>query len=43
MTLSYAGEAIHVHDAGHLPDRDIARVTGATPSAWQLVQRQASA
>ena len=28
MTLAYAEEAIHVHDTGHLSDRDIARATG---------------
>jgi transcriptional regulator with XRE-family HTH domain len=32
MSLAYADEAIHVHDTGHLSDRDIARATGAAPS-----------
>lgn len=32
MTLAYAEEAIHVHDTGHLSDREIARATGAAPS-----------
>jgi hypothetical protein len=32
MSLAYAEEAIHVHDTGHLSDRDIARATGAAPS-----------
>jgi transcriptional regulator with XRE-family HTH domain len=32
MTLAYAEEAIHVHDTGHLTDREIARATGAAPS-----------
>jgi transcriptional regulator with XRE-family HTH domain len=32
MSLAYAEEAIHVHDTGHLTDRDIARATGAAPS-----------
>ena len=31
MTLAYAEEAIHIHDAGHLSDREIARATGAAP------------
>ena len=29
MTLAYAEEAIHVHDTGHLSDREIARATGS--------------
>ncbi|HSZ68849.1 MAG TPA: hypothetical protein VK756_00665 [Solirubrobacteraceae bacterium] len=32
MTLAHAEEAIHVHDTGHLSDREIARATGAAPS-----------
>jgi transcriptional regulator with XRE-family HTH domain len=32
MSFAYAQEAIHVHDTGHLSDRDIARATGAAPS-----------
>jgi transcriptional regulator with XRE-family HTH domain len=32
MTLAYAEEAIHVHETGHLSDREIARATGAAPS-----------
>lgn len=32
MATAYAEEAIHVHDAGHLSDREIARATGAAPS-----------
>ena len=32
MTPAYAEEAIHVHDLGHLSDREIARATGAAPS-----------
>jgi len=32
MTWAYAEEAIHVHDNGHLSDREIARATGAAPS-----------
>jgi transcriptional regulator with XRE-family HTH domain len=32
MATAYAYEAIHVHDIGHLTDRDIARATGAAPS-----------
>jgi hypothetical protein len=32
MAIAYAEEAIHVHDTGHLSDRDIARATGAAPS-----------
>jgi len=32
MTLAYAEEAIHIHDTGHLSDREIARATGAAPS-----------
>jgi hypothetical protein len=32
MTVAYAEEAIHVHDLGHLSDREIARATGAAPS-----------
>lgn len=32
MTIAYAEEAIHVHDLGHLSDREIARATGAAPS-----------
>jgi hypothetical protein len=32
MVLAYAEEAIHVHDTGHLSDRDIARATGAAAS-----------
>lgn len=32
MTAAYAEEAIHVHDLGHLSDREIARATGAAPS-----------
>lgn len=32
MTSAYAEEAIHVHDLGHLSDRDIARATRAAPS-----------
>ncbi|HWG08388.1 MAG TPA: hypothetical protein VN672_05210 [Solirubrobacteraceae bacterium] len=32
MALAYAEEAIHVHDTGHLSDREIARATGAAPS-----------
>ena len=32
MTSAYAEEAIHVHDLGHLSDREIARATGASPS-----------
>lgn len=32
MTTAYADEAIHVHDLGHLSDREIARATGAAPS-----------
>jgi len=32
MTHAYAEEAIHVHDLGHLSDREIARATGAAPS-----------
>lgn len=32
MTPVYAEEAIHVHDLGHLSDREIARATGAAPS-----------
>jgi hypothetical protein len=32
MTLAYAEEAIHVHDTGHLSDREIARATGAAAS-----------
>jgi hypothetical protein len=32
MTLAYADEAVYVHDAGHLSDRDIARATRAAPS-----------
>src|ERR1700684_2591180 len=33
MTLAYAEEAIHIHDTGHLSDREIGRATGAAPSA----------
>lgn len=33
MTHAYAEEAIHVHDLGHLSDREIARATGASSSA----------
>ena len=32
MTTAYAEEAIHVHNLGHLSDREIARATGAAPS-----------
>jgi transcriptional regulator with XRE-family HTH domain len=32
MATAYAEEAIHVHDTGHLSDREIARATGAAPS-----------
>src|SRR6202161_213003 len=32
MTLAYAEEAIHIHDTGHLSDREIGRATGAAPS-----------
>jgi transcriptional regulator with XRE-family HTH domain len=32
MITAYAEEAMHVHDAGHLSDREIARATGAAPS-----------
>ncbi|MGA9875157.1 MAG: hypothetical protein WBQ21_05040 [Solirubrobacteraceae bacterium] len=32
MALAYAEEAIHVHNTGHLSDREIARATGAAPS-----------
>lgn len=32
MATAYAVEAIHVHDIGHLSDRDIASATGAAPS-----------
>lgn len=32
MTTAFAEEAVHVHDLGHLSDRDIARATGAAPS-----------
>jgi transcriptional regulator with XRE-family HTH domain len=32
MATAYAHEAIHVHDTGHLTDRDIASATGAAPS-----------
>lgn len=32
MAAAYTEEAIHVHDLGHLSDRDIARATGAAPS-----------
>lgn len=32
MSFAYAEEAVHVHDTGHLSDRDIARATGAAPS-----------
>lgn len=32
MATAYADEAIHVHDTGHLTDRDIAGATGAAPS-----------
>jgi hypothetical protein len=32
MTTAYIEEAIHVHDLGHLSDREIARATGAAPS-----------
>jgi transcriptional regulator with XRE-family HTH domain len=32
MATAYAEEAIHVHDTGHLSDRDIASATGAAPS-----------
>lgn len=32
MSHAYADEAIHVHDTGHLSDREIARATGAAPS-----------
>jgi len=32
LTLAYAEEATHVHDIGHLSDREIARATGAAPS-----------
>jgi hypothetical protein len=32
MSAAYAEEAIHVHDTGHLSDREIARATGAAPS-----------
>jgi transcriptional regulator with XRE-family HTH domain len=32
MATAYADEAIHVHDTGHLTDRDIASATGAAPS-----------
>lgn len=28
MTLAYAEEAIHIHDTGHLSDREIARDWG---------------
>jgi hypothetical protein len=43
MTLAYAEEAIHIHDTGHLSDREIARATGAAPSTvreW-LARRRA--
>lgn len=32
MSSAHAEEAVHVHDTGHLTDRDIARATGAAPS-----------
>lgn len=32
MATAYAEEAIHVHDTGHLSDREIALATGAAPS-----------
>jgi hypothetical protein len=32
MPSAYAEEAIHVHDTGHLSDREIARATGAATS-----------
>jgi transcriptional regulator with XRE-family HTH domain len=32
VSTAYAEEAIHVHDTGHLSDRDIADATGAAPS-----------
>ncbi len=32
MSLAYAEEAIHVHDCGHLSDREIARATGGARS-----------
>jgi transcriptional regulator with XRE-family HTH domain len=32
MATAYAIEAIHVHETGHLSDRDIAGATGAAPS-----------
>jgi transcriptional regulator with XRE-family HTH domain len=32
MAIAYAEEAIHIHDTGHLSDRDIAEATGAAPS-----------
>lgn len=32
MSVAFAEEAIHVHETGHLSDRQIARATGAAPS-----------
>lgn len=32
MATAYAEEAVHLHDTGHLSDRDIASATGAAPS-----------
>lgn len=32
MATAYAAEAVHIHDTGHLSDRDIAVATGAAPS-----------
>src|ERR671923_2662310 len=32
VTTAFAEEAVRIHEAGHLSDRQIARATGAAPS-----------